>query len=177
MFAVAAGMKCGLHEFDFDKINLQEEERILNMKIRGFERVNSSLENIVMPKRATAKSAGYDFYLPCDVFIHSKSCVTIKTGVKAYMRDDEVLKLYIRSSLAVKKGLELVNNVGIIDADYYNNPDNEGEIIAKIYNHSDDNVALQVGDRFMQGVFQKYLTVDNDDSKNKRVGGIGSTDV
>ena len=92
MFAVAAGMECELHEFDFDKINLQEEKRILNMKIRGFERVESSLENIVMPKRATAKSAGYDFYLPYDVFIHSKSCVTIKTGVKAYMRDDEVLK-------------------------------------------------------------------------------------
>ena len=78
------------------------------------------LENIVLPKRQTAKSAGYDFYLPYDIFLNSGEMKVVATGIKASLEDDEVLEIYIRSSMAIKRGLFLANQVGIIDADYYN---------------------------------------------------------
>ena len=133
------------------------------------------LENIVLPKRQTAKSAGYDFYLPYDIFLNSGEMKVVATGIKASLEDDEVLEIYIRSSMAIKKGLFLANQVGIIDADYYNNPDNEGHIMIAIKNMSSNGVSLNKGERIAQGVFKKYLVTDDDNSTEIRLGGIGST--
>lgn len=90
-------------------------------KLRGFEVVKDSMRKtkgeIILPKRATKHSAGYDFYLPEDVTIpaHGTSKM-IPTDVKAYMQENEVLMLYVRSSIGIKKGLVLSNGTGIIDA-------------------------------------------------------------
>ena len=149
----------------FEIISKKEIEKNINLKY----------ENIVLPKRQTAKSAGYDFYLPYDIFLKSGEVKIIATGIKASLEDDEVLEIYIRSSMAIKRGLFLVNQVGIIDADYYNNPDNEGHIMIAIRNTSEVEVSLKAGERIAQGVFKKYLVTDDDNATNTRCGGIGST--
>ena len=91
------------------------------------------------------------------------------------MPNDWYLQLSVRSSLPLKHWLILGNGVGIIDADYYNNPDNEGEILARIRNCSDETMLIHKGDRFMQGIFAKHFLVDNDDADGERTGGVGST--
>ena len=148
------------------------------MAIRGFEKITSYAHlNFPLPKRQTERSAGYDFYLPEAVTIEPGQVVLVKTGVKAYMQDDEFLGMHIRSSMAVKRGLVLVNNVGIIDADYYNNPDNEGHIMVAIRNSGTEAVTLEAGERIAQGIFYKYLVADGDAQGKKAVrgGGFGST--
>ncbi len=149
------------------------------MRIRGFEIVSEYKgEDIILPKRNTSASAGYDFYSAIDIKLNAKEITVIPTGVKSYMMCDDVLYIYIRSSLAFKKGLTLANSVGVIDADYYNNVSNEGHILIAIMNNSLEAVEIKKGDRIAQGVFSKYETVDNDSSSNKisiRQGGIGST--
>ncbi len=148
------------------------------MKIRGFEKI-SKYKNVVfpMPARKTKASAGYDFCLPEDVALLPNRLVMVPTGVKAYMQADEFLGVHIRSSMAVRHGLRLVNNVGIIDADYYNNPDNEGHIMLAIVNTGLQPLVLKKGERVAQGIFYKYLTADDDDREEKtdRSGGFGST--
>ncbi len=143
------------------------------MKKRGFEIV-SSYENILLPKRGSKASAGYDFYLLKDIVIKSNDEIKVKTGIKAYMLEDEVLEIHMRSSLGIK-GIRIKNTVGIIDSDYYNNPKNEGEIIAFLQNTSNEDLTLKKGERFIQGIFKKYLVVDNEEDLEKRVGGFGST--
>ena len=130
-----------------------------------------------LPKRQTANSAGYDFYALEDVVIPAHEERNLNTGIKVHMPKDEHLALYIRSSYGIKYGLMLNNCVGIIDADYYNNPDNEGEILARIRNCSDNTVMIKRNERFMQGIFTKHYLVDNDAPvKVERTGGIGSTE-
>ena len=99
----------------------------------------------------------------------------IKTGIKAYMQDDEVLYLYNRSSNPKKKGLILANSVGVIDKDYYGNPDNDGHIMFAFYNIKDEDVEIKKGETVGQAVFQKYLVVDDDNAEGTRLGGFGST--
>lgn len=130
-------------------------------------------------------SAGYDFFIQDDVTIPSmwREILTfrrikptlVKTGVKAYMQTNEVLKLYPRSSTAKRLGLVVPNSVGIIDSDYYNNPDNEGEIAFIFYNIWPKAVQLHRGDKVGQGIFTAYLKVDDDSTNVTRSGGIGST--
>ena len=91
------------------------------------------------------------------------------------MQPDEYLGLHIRSSLAVKSGLRLANGQGIIDSDYYNNPDNEGHILVAVYNHGCESFQLEKGTRIAQGIFMKYLITDHDAADGLRTGGIGST--
>ena len=91
------------------------------------------------------------------------------------MEDDEYLSIFIRSSLAFKKGLMLANSTGIVDSDYYNNADNEGHIMIAYYNTNDQAYTLEKGERFGQGIFMKYLTVNDDAASGIRTGGIGST--
>ena len=142
------------------------------MKIRGFEKLN---EAGIIPTRATINSAGYDFYVPEDIVIKANSKVGIKTYICAYMQPDEYLAIHIRSSISIKKGLELVNQTGIVDSDYYHNPDNLGHIIIWVKNTNDTDVELKRGDRIAQGIFNKYLKADLDEAKDVRVGGFGST--
>ena len=148
------------------------------MKLRGFEKIAKYADvDFQMPERKTQKSAGYDFCLPEDVVLEPGKLQLVPTGVKAYMQDDEYLGMHIRSSMAVKKRIMLVNNVGIIDADYYNNEDNEGHIMLALLNTSCEPVALPKGERVAQGIFYNYLVADGDSNENKAVrgGGFGST--
>ena len=148
------------------------------MKLRGFEKIAKYADvEFQMPERKTQKSAGYDFCLPEDVVLEPGKLQLVPTGVKAYMQDDEYLGMHIRSSMAVKKRIMLVNNVGIIDADYYNNEDNEGHIMLALLNMGSEPVALPKGERVAQGIFYNYLVADGDDNAEKAVrgGGFGST--
>ena len=145
---------------------------------RGFEIVsNWQAKGINIPVRKTAASAGYDLAAAATITIAPQEIVLIPTGLKAYMQDDEVLEIYIRSSLAIKKQLRLANNVGIIDADYYDNESNEGHIILAMYNFGKETVTLKQGERIAQGIFKKYLLTDGDNAGagDKRQGGFGST--
>lgn len=138
--------------------------------------IGAVYEALKLPKRATKKSAGYDFFLPVDVTLAPGGTVKIPTGVRVRMEDEFVLKLYPRSGLGFKYRLQLNNTVGIIDADYYDS-DNEGHIFAKLTNDSKEgkSVVLKAGDGFMQGIFLEYgITVD-DDATQVRNGGFGST--
>ena len=128
-----------------------------------------------LPERATKNSAGYDFYNPERVTIEPHEIKYVKTGVKAKMQQDEVLLLYNRSSNPKKKGLTMANSVGVIDADYYNNTDNEGEIAFAFRNITDKPVTIEVGEKLGQGVFTKFLSVENDNVQGERTGGFGST--
>ena len=133
---------------------------------------------VVLPQRKTAKSAGYDIIALTDedVFVYPGMSVNLETGVKACMEDDEVMLLFIRSSLGIKQGLTLSNSCGVIDADYYNNPDNDGHFILNIINTGNSVQRIPARSRVAQAVFVKYLTVDDDNATGERIGGIGSTD-
>lgn len=148
------------------------------MKTRGFEVVSVyKAASIHLPERKTGASTGYDFASAADVDIASGECALVPTGVKAYMQKDEVLLIYIRSSTALKKHLMLMNSVGVIDADYYGNMENEGHIFIPFYNYGGDTVHISTGERIAQGIFTKYLTVDGDVAGcgEMRAGGFGST--
>lgn len=140
--------------------------------MRGFE---SLKEGILLPKRASKYSAGYDFFVPEDIVIKAHGQVIIKTYVRAYMNEDEYLAIFIRSSLGIKKGLKLVNQTGIIDKDYYDNRDNLGNIMVAIENTTNVDVKLIKNEAFVQGIFMKYLLVDDDKVVEERKGGIGSS--
>ena len=147
-------------------------------KMRGFEKITSYKEiDFPLPSRQTKRSAGYDIYLPETVTIAAHTQKLVPTGIKAYMQEDEYLGIHIRSSMAVKRHLRLVNNEGIVDSDYYNNPDNEGHLLLALYNDSDSDITLSKGERVAQGIFYKYLVADDDDAaaKAERSGGFGST--
>jgi len=127
-----------------------------------------------MPKRATAGSAGYDFYSPLDFRLEPGESLRIPTGVRARIEAGWVLMLFPRSGLGFKYRLQLNNTVGIVDADYFGAL-NEGHIFIKLTNAGDRPLSVKVGEAFAQGVFLPYgLTVD-DDASAERVGGFGST--
>lgn len=151
------------------------------MKTRGFEVANGFLDSdIHIPVRKTKYSAGYDIEAAEDTIIPAfkfgMKPTLVKTGLKAYMMDDEYLMLVNRSSNPGKKGLVLANSVGIIDADYYNNPDNDGHLMFAYYNYFEEDLVIKKGDTIGQAIFMKYLIVDNDSSEGVRTGGFGSTD-
>ena len=149
-------------------------------KTRGFEVAKGfENQNINLPVRKTKYSAGYDFEAAEDTIIPAfkpgYKPTLIKTGVKCYMMDDEVLYLYNRSSNPGKKGLILANSVGVIDKDYYGNPDNDGHIMFAFINVKGEDVEIKKGDAIGQGVFSKYLVTDDDQASGERSGGFGST--
>lgn len=143
---------------------------------RGFEIIRAyEKKEIILPKRKTKKSAGYDLAAAEDIFLKAHDVTLIPTGLKVFMPDDEFLGLFVRSSLAVRHKISCVNDVGVIDADYYNNESNEGHIFVAVYNHGDEDVFIKKGTRVAQGIFLKYQTIDNDDADEIRRGGFGST--
>lgn len=142
-----------------------------------FEQVSYADDGII-PTRADEGSAGYDFYSTETVVIKPKEVVKIKTNIKASMGLGDVLMLYVRSSIGIKKNLMLANGTGVIDSTYYNNPDNEGNIIIALYNYGDVERIIMKGDRIAQGVFLSYFIAENDKVlSNTRTGGIGSSGV
>lgn len=140
------------------------------------ETIADIYNKIKLPVRATAGSAGYDFFSPVDITLNPGEIVKIPTGIRVEMEQDWVLKCYPRSGLGFKYRLQLNNTVGIIDSDYFYS-DNEGHIFSKITNDSNESksVSIQAGTGFMQGIFVEYgITVD-DDAQGIRNGGFGST--
>ncbi len=147
----------------------------------GFDNVDEALikemyNNLKLPKRATKGSAGYDFYAPFDICLKPGETIKIPTGIRVYMEENYVLKLYPRSGLGFKFRLQLNNTVGIIDSDYYYS-DNEGHIFAKITNDTNENRTIEIksGVGFMQGIFVEYAITFDDDTDSIRNGGFGST--
>ena len=132
-------------------------------------------EGIKLPKRATAKSAGYDFFSPISLKIAPNQTVTVATGVRALMPSDWCLMIFPRSGLGFKYRLRLNNTVGIIDADY-SDSDNEGHIFIRMTNESDKTLEIPQGSAFAQGIFVQYLLTEDDNTVEIRNGGIGSTD-
>ena len=150
------------------------------MKQRGFEVVSAYLDQeISLPVRKTAESAGYDIEAAKDCVLLPHQVTVIPTGLKAYMQPDEYLGVHIRSGLSIRQGVSMINGQGIIDADYYNNEENEGHIMLALINHSDNTVQITKGMRVAQGIFYCYRVVDGDavGAGQKRQGGMGSTGV
>lgn len=143
--------------------------------MRRFEKVRRVEGEVELPRRSTAKSAGYDFIVPEDTICKSHEITMVKSGVKAYFPDNETLLLFNRSSNPKKKGLIILNGVGVVDADYADNPDNEGEIAGLFYNMLDEDVVLKAGEKMMQGVFVQYGITEDDVAEGERTGGFGST--
>ncbi|MCR5674013.1 MAG: dUTP diphosphatase [Lachnospiraceae bacterium] len=133
---------------------------------------------IELPKRATAGSAGYDFYTPVDIRLEPGQTIKIPTGIRARMDRDWVLMIFPRSGLGFKYRLQLNNTVGVIDSDYYDS-DNEGHIFIKITNDSNEQKTVEVaaGGGFAQGIFMPYGITEDDDVTDTRNGGFGSTGV
>ncbi len=131
---------------------------------------------IKLPKRATKGSAGYDFYAPFDIVLKPNETAKIPTGIRVYIEDGWVLKIYPRSGLGFKYRLQLNNTVGIIDSDYYYS-DNEGHIFIKITNDTNEDRTIEIpkGTGFAQGIFVQYGITLDDDAEGVRNGGFGST--
>lgn len=139
-------------------------------------RIREIYAGIKLPKRATAGSAGYDFFAPGTLKLAPGETVKVPTGIRAWMEPEWVLKCYPRSGLGFKFRLQLNNTVGIIDSDYYYS-DNEGHIFAKITNDTNEGktVEIKAGEGFMQGIFVEYGITLDDDVTAVRNGGFGST--
>ncbi len=153
----------------FEKVSFSEFSKTTRLSLEDYNNYN-------LPKRSTKHSAGYDFEVLKDFKIKPGEILKIPTGIKANMNHDEVLMIFIRSSLGFKNNLRMCNQVGIIDSDYYNNEDNEGHIFVCIQNEGTEVKEFKQGDKIVQGIFTKFLTVDNEEEiNNNRQGGIGST--
>jgi len=151
------------------------------MKTRGFEVVKGYEDKgINLPVRKTKYAAAYDIEAAEEIVLPSfkkgMKPILIPTGLKAYMQSDEVLLIVPRSSGPKKQGISFPHNVGVIDSDYYNNSDNEGHIFVQCINLKDEDVVIKKGETVAQAIFQKYLTVDDDNAEGMRTGGFGSTD-
>ena len=151
------------------------------MRKRGFEVVKGYEDKgINLPVRKTKYAAAYDVEAAEEIVLPScnkgMKPTLIPTGLKAYMKSDEVLLIVPRSSGPKKQGISFPHNVGVIDSDYYNNPDNEGHIFVQCINLKDEDVVIKKGEAVAQAIFQKYLTVDDDNAEGIRTGGFGSTD-
>ena len=144
---------------DFEKISYKEFAKSIKDD-------KNLYESYSLPTRKTYKTAGYDFYLLEDLEIKVGEIVKIPTGVKAFFADDEVLFLIVRSSTGFKYNIRLVNQVGVIDSDYYNNESNEGHIFIKWQNESNQDLTFKAGDTLVQGIFVKYLVTDSDKNLN-----------
>ncbi len=140
------------------------------------EELKSMYEEIKLPKRATAFSAGYDIYTPFDFTLKPGETIKIPTGIRCRIDDDYALFLFPRSGLGFKFRLQLNNTVGVVDSDYYGS-DNEGHIFVKLTNDSNEGktVNLKKGDAFSQGIFLQYGITEDDDAEGVRNGGFGST--
>ena len=146
------------------------------MKQRGFEVVTAYAgQGIALPQRKTAASAGYDLAAAADTVLSPGRVTLVPTGLKAYMQPGEVLCNSIRSSMALRHSLLLANGIGVIDADYYGNEQNEGHIQVAVLNLGTSPLTVHKGERLAQGIFSHYLVTDDDAAGGIRKGGFGST--
>ena len=161
----------------FEKVSLKQYMEDMN---KNFNFDNGQLkdfyENTLLPKRATIGSAGYDFKIPFALELKPNETLKIPTGIRVKMESDWVLLLFPRSSLGFKYRMQLDNTVGVIDSDYYNS-DNEGHIILKVSNDTNENKVLQLeaNKGICQGIFFEFGVTIDDDTIEERNGGFGST--
>lgn len=144
---------------DFEKISFEQFKNDIG---NDEELYNEYL----LPKRDSIYTAGYDIYLLENLTIKPGERKKVPTGIKSYFNKDEVLLIVIRSSMGFKHNIKLCNQVGIIDADYYNNADNQGHIWLMIQNEGDKECSFKKGEAIVQGIFVKYLTTKRDDKLN-----------
>ncbi len=144
---------------DFEKISFEQFKNDIG---NDEELYNEYL----LPKRDSIYTAGYDIYLLENLTIKPGERKKVPTGIKSYFNRDEVLLIVIRSSMGFKHNIRLCNQVGIIDADYYNNADNQGHIWLMIQNEGDKECSFKKGEAIVQGIFVKYLTTKRDDKLN-----------
>ncbi len=142
-----------------------------------FEKVKRIEEDIKLPERSTLNSAGYDFFALEDIIFNPNTITRVFTGVKCELMPNQVLILANRSSNPSKKGLILLNGIGVVDADYYGNPDNDGEIAFEFYNMLDEIVEIKKGEKLGQGLILKFDKTEDDFVTNVRKSGWGSTGV
>jgi len=138
------------------------------------------LNETILPVRSTKYSAGYDIFSKENIILYPDDVHLFWTDVKVRLYNDEVFLIFIRSSMAVKYGLQLVNNVGVADSDYYNNPTTDGNLGICIKNCSKEPYEIKCGDRIAQGIAFKYLSIYNsstDHNSYERDGGFGSTNL
>lgn len=153
----------------FEKISFEQFKKDISNDKKLYDEYN-------LPKRQTKNSAGYDFESLFDFILKPGETKTIATGVKVNMNFDEMLMIVIRSSLGFKYNTRMCNQIGIVESDYYNNPNNDGHLFVKIQNEGKIDLIIKKGDRICQGIFVKFLTVDNEEEiKTRRTSGIGST--
>ena len=152
----------------FEKISYEQFKR-------DFKDDFETYKNYELPTRSTKHSAGYDFRAIYDFKIEPGEQKRIFTGVKVNMENDEVLMLYVRSSMGIKHGIRMSNGVGVIDSDYYNNSSNEGHLWVALQNEGDQDYIIKKGTAYCQGIFTKFLTC-GEMVDNERIGGFGSTD-
>jgi len=133
-------------------------------------------ENVKIPIRSTANSAGYDFYSPVNRKIYMNETVIIPTGIKVKLDQDKFLQIHIRSSIGIKKNIVLANCTGIIDADFYENESNDGIISIALKNLNPEPFDVNINDKLVQGIILSYYITKEDSATGNRSGGIGSTD-
>lgn len=167
----------------FHKISLAQytKDRVGDLMQTGLEEQEAVMqaereyENIVLPRRSTTYSAGYDLRSPGEYVLLPGESLTISTGLRIQMDENMWLGVYIRSSLGFKYNVRLKNSVGVIDADYFN-ADNEGHLKVGIYNGGNKMLEIHAGDAIAQGILQKYYVTDDDEPvQQRRSGGFGST--
>ena len=144
---------------DFEKISFEQFKK-------DVKNDNELYESYKLPNRESTAAAGYDLFLVEDLTIAPNEIVKIPTGVKMRCENDEVLLIIVKSSTGFKYNIRLVNQVGVIDADYYNNKDNEGHIFVKIQNEGDKTITFKAGEAVAQGVFIKYLLTKSDNGSD-----------
>ena len=144
---------------DFEKISFEQFKKDVKDDINLYNKYK-------LPQRSSDSTAGYDIYLLDDLVIKPNEIKKLPTGLKSFFGKDEVLFLIVRSSMGFKCNIRLCNQIGVIDADYYNNKDNEGHMWIRIQNESDETVTIPKGESVVQGIFLKYLTTETDKNIN-----------
>ena len=141
------------------------------------EEVRTVYDGIVLPKRATKGSAGYDFFAPAETVLGPGEEITIPTGIRVKIKPGYVLILFPRSSLGFRYRLQLNNTAGIIDSDYYH-AENEGHIFVRMINDSrqGQTVRIEPGQGMVQGILLPFGIAEDDEAMAERTGGFGSTD-
>jgi dUTP pyrophosphatase len=167
----------GENKMKFEKVS-EEEFKKRVIELFGGDELDEVMEkfrNMELPSRSTASSAGYDFHLPFSISIRPGETFIIPTGIKVKLDPDKVLMIAPRSSIGIKKHLRLANTQAYIDADYYNNPDNEGHILLAFTSENKNTLGFLTGDKIAQGIIIQYYTTEDDNCTEVRNGGIGST--
>ncbi|MGN0641947.1 MAG: deoxyuridine 5'-triphosphate nucleotidohydrolase [Huintestinicola sp.] len=164
---------------EFEKVSYEQFSADVKANFPALtdEKIRFIYDNIKLPRRATSGSAGYDFYLPMDILnLAPDMAMSIPTGIRARIKEGWVLMCCPRSGLGFRFRMRLSNTVGIIDSDYYN-AKNEGHIIARISNETNENktISLEAGSAFIQGIFLPFGITESDDAEGERTGGFGST--